>query len=136
MIRYGKSTQNAIAAMSRLSEAYKGGVRLSSRDIAKARDLSQTLIAKILTQLSQAGMVSGATGPGGGYSLAKPPSEISLYDIAAIFERVEDKITCPFGPCWCGTRKPCPLHTKLIKLDAEFENFLKTATLDIFSPAS
>ncbi len=132
MIRYGKSTQNAIAAMSRLAEAYNDGARLSSRDIAKARELSQALIAKLLTQLSQAGMVSGATGPGGGYSLAKPPAEISLYDIAAVFERVGDKLICPFGPCWCGTDQPCPLHNKLIKLDAEFEKFLKNATLDMF----
>jgi Rrf2 family transcriptional regulator, iron-sulfur cluster assembly transcription factor len=135
MIRYGKSTQNAIAAMSRLSEAYHGGLRLSSHDIAESRDLSRTLIAKLLTQLSQARLVSGTTGPGGGYTLARPPTEISLYDIAAVFERVADKLACPFGPNWCGTGKRCPMHDKFTKLDDDFEHFLKTATLDIFNPS-
>ncbi len=133
MIRYGKSTQNAIAAMSRLSEAYEDGGRLSSNDIAQSRDLSRTLIAKLLTQLSQAGLVSGATGPGGGYTLAKSPAEISLYDIAEVFERVGDKLTCPFGPNWCGTGETCPLHDKITQLDMEFENFLKATTFDLFS---
>ena len=136
MIRYGKCTQNAIAAMSRLAEAYRDRLRLSSRDIARDRDLSPTLTAKLLTQLSQAGLVTGATGPGGGYALSSPPAGISLYDIASVFERTDDKIICPFGPNWCGTGENCPLHDKLTQLDDQFEHFLKTATLNMFCTSS
>ena len=133
MIRYGKSTQNAIAAMSHLAEVYRDGLRLSSRDVAKARGLPQTLAAKLLTQLSQAGLVSGAPGPRGGYALTRPPAEICLYDIALVFKRVSDKLTCPFGPNWCGHGNPCPLHDKITQMDLEFENFLRATTFDLFA---
>lgn len=132
MIRYGKSTQNAIAAMSRLAEAYARGLRLSSREVAEARDMPQTLAAKLLTQLSQVGLVSGAPGPGGGYALAKPPQQVSLYDVAAVFERIDEKTACPFGRNWCGAGEKCPLHDKFAALDLEFESFLRSTTLDVF----
>ncbi len=132
MIRYGKSTQNAIAAMSRLAEVHDGGLRLSSHDIAKTRGIPQTLAAKLLTQLSQAGLVSGAPGPRGGYALAKEPAEISLLDITVVFERTDDQITCPFGPGWCGNNEPCPIHNRLVELDKQTEQFLGTTTLDSF----
>ncbi len=133
MIKYGKSTQNAIAAMSRLAEVYDEGTRLSSAEIGKARNLPQTLTAKLLTTLSQHGLVSGAPGPGGGYALARPPAEISLYDIAVVFERPDDSLICPFGPGWCGNNDPCPLHERLLELDLLVNDFLQTTQLDIFS---
>jgi Rrf2 family protein len=133
MIRYGKSTQNAIAVMSRLAEVYDdGGTRLSSIDVAEARGLPQTLAAKILTRLSQAGLLSGSPGPGGGYTLTRPPGQICLYDIVSIFEHPSEKPACPFGPNWCGAGENCPLHDQIVALDHEFDKFLKTTTLGVF----
>jgi Rrf2 family protein len=132
MIRYGKSTQNAIAAMSRLAEVYQDDARLSSHDIAKTRGIPQTLAAKLLTQLSQAGLVSGAPGPRGGYSLSRRPAEITLMDIATVFERTDDRVNCPFGPAWCGNNEPCPIHEQLVELDRQTEQFLSNTTLKRF----
>ncbi len=56
MIRYGKTTQTAISAMSRLAEVYESREQLSSHDIARDREIAQTLAAKLLTTLSQAGL--------------------------------------------------------------------------------
>ena len=111
-----RNTQNAVAAISRLAEVYPQGLRLSSREVADARDMPQTLAAKLLTQLSQVGLVSGAPGPGGGYALAKPPQQVCLYDVAAVFERVDEKAACPFGRNWCGTGEKCPLHDQIAAL--------------------
>jgi len=132
MIRYGKSTQNAIAAMSRLAEVYNDGQRLSSHDIAECRGVSQTLVAKLLTQLSQAGLVSGARGPNGGYALSHTPAEITLLQIASVFERTDDRAACPLGQGWCGNHKPCPIHDELADLDKQAERFLETTTLERF----
>jgi Rrf2 family iron-sulfur cluster assembly transcriptional regulator len=134
MLRYGKTTQSAIAAMSRLADLYDGGKTLvSSADIARARKLSRPLVAKLLTNLSQAGLVSGSPGPGGGYTLARPPSQISLYDVAVLFERADDERTCPFGPGWCGYGDPCPLHAPLVRLHEELLRFLRSTHLDVFT---
>ncbi len=136
MVSYNKTTQYAIAAASRLAEVYDEQLRLSSIDIAKSRELPQPVVAKVLTILSQAGLVSGSPGPGGGYSLAKPPSGIRLIDIADCFERNEKELTCPFGPNYCGTGNPCPLHHQLIALMNQYQQFLEQNTLAVFTKDS
>ncbi len=134
MLKYGKTAQNAIMAISYLAEVYDGGsTRLSSRDIATNRHLPQPIVAKLLVTLSQAGLVDGAPGPRGGYWLAKPPVEISLLDIVSTFEKVDDRISCPFGTGACNSTSPCPLHHKLIDLDHQLMEFLADNKLDAFT---
>lgn len=135
MIRYGKTTQTAIASMSRLAEVYHEGRLLSSQDIARDRELSPMLVAKLLTVLSQAGLVTGTRGPGGGYRLAKEPTEISLHDITVVFERSGPNIVCPFGPDWCSRKEPCPLHNDYVRFADQFEQHLKSTRLDVFVSA-
>lgn len=132
VFRQNRSTQHAIAALSRLAELYGDpGRRVSSIEIAATRNLPKPVVAKILTILAQAGLVAGSPGPGGGYRLAKPPGEISLQDVVELFER-EDDSNCPFGPGWCGNREPCPLHDRLIALRELVDNYLKKTHFDIF----
>lgn len=133
MVRFGKVAQTAIAAMSLLAERYDGGeTKLSSGDIAAARHLPQPIVAKVLTTLSSLGLVDGTRGPGGGYWLKKRPEQISLLDIVAEFERTDAGIMCPFGPQWCGTGDPCPMHDSLLKLAGEWQHYLEGTRLDIF----
>ena len=134
MTPYGKTAQNAIAAMSRLAEAYQEGHVLSSIEIARDRNLAQTLVAKLLTMLSQAGLVEGSRGPGGGYRLARAPGKIALLDIVSVFERIEDRTICPFGPGWCGKKDPCPLHEQYVQFNEQFDSFLKQTKLSVFPP--
>lgn len=100
MFIYGKTATNGIAVMS-----YLAGVaphRAGSQEIAKARSISRTLTAKLLTQLSAAGLITGQPGPGGGYTLGKAASEIRLMDIVGLFGPLEGASPCPFGSGWCG----------------------------------
>lgn len=131
--RYGKTLSNAIAIASFLAERWSDGVRVNSAEIASARRISQPLAARLLVQLSQAGIVTGATGPGGGYALAKAPSGIRLSEIAGFFQNtdgVEDR--CAYGPGYCGTGNPCPLHDTLARLNQSFQEFLAETTLEVF----
>ncbi len=131
-----KTTQNAIAVMSRLAELYPENQKASSGDIAKARNLAQPLAAKILTALARAGLITGAPGPGGGYLLAKPPREISLFDVVSLFER-EAHTGCPFGPGWCsengGDGEPCPLHHSLVAMKQIETDYLKSTDFEVFA---
>ncbi|MHC4909480.1 MAG: RrF2 family transcriptional regulator [Planctomycetota bacterium] len=129
---YGKQTETAIAAMSRLAEVYDGGkTRLSATDVAEQRGMQRPFVGKILTILSQADLVSGSPGPGGGYTLARPPAQITVRDVYRLFEREENSVTCPFGGGICGVGGGCPMHDRLVGmkdalddiLDAPFELF-------------
>ena len=134
MTHYGKVAQAAVSAASLLAEHYKeeGGSRLNSREIAENRKLSQAIVAKVLTTLSQTGLVNGAPGPGGGYWLARPPKEITLNDIITPFERLDTTLMCPFGEDWCGTGPHCPLHQQFVQFRQQMSDFLQQTTLAQF----
>ncbi len=134
MTPYGKTAQHAIAAMSRLAQVYDPAkqVKLSSADVAESRDLPQPVVAKVLTTLSLAGLVGSTPGPGGGYWLAKPPDQITLYDVAALFDRLEESLGCPFGPNWCGNGPRCPIHNSLEALREQTAALLKRTTFAVF----
>ncbi|NJL18928.1 MAG: hypothetical protein HC901_01050 [Bdellovibrionaceae bacterium] len=100
MFIYGKTAANAIAIMSYL--AADPGRRAGSLEIAKSRRISRPLTAKLLTQLASAGLVSGQPGPGGGYTIARKPSTISLFDIVSLFEQT-------------GAPRHLPLRTSLVR---------------------
>lgn len=127
-----KTTQNAIAAMSRLAELYEQPDQLcSSRDIAESRNLPVPIVAKILTELSRGGLITGSPGPGGGYRLARPPGDISLRDVVDLFER-EPETACPYGPGWCGTGEPCPLHNSMMAMQHIIDEYLAHTTFASF----
>lgn len=96
--------------MSYLAEIATENRLAGSSEIAEKRKISRVLIAKILTKLSAAGLVTGKPGPTGGYRLSRPPAEISLLDVVQIFDDLDERVMCPFGPHWCGNGPKCPLH--------------------------
>ncbi|MFO0851236.1 MAG: Rrf2 family transcriptional regulator [Gemmataceae bacterium] len=134
MTPYGKTAQTAIAAVSRLAEVYDPAkrVRLNSADIAERRHLPQPVVAKVLTTLSQSGIVNGSPGPGGGYWLARPPEQVTLFDVVTLFERLDENVCCPFGPDYCGTTPQCPMHFDMLRLREQLVSFLKTSTFARF----
>lgn len=116
MFTYSKLAQAGIAAVSYLAEIHADRRLAGSGEIAAARELSRVLVAKILTLLSSAGLVSGKSGPAGDYQLARAPAEISLFDVVRVFEDVEAQVMCPFGPHWCGVGPRCPVHDTFTEL--------------------
>jgi Rrf2 family iron-sulfur cluster assembly transcriptional regulator len=133
---YGKTTETAIAAMSRLAEVYdQGATLLSAADIADHRQLQRPFVRKVLTTLAQAGLVNGTRGPGGGFTLAMPPRQICIHDVIRLFDRVTDSTTCPFGRGICGEGDPCPLHQKLGEVHGDFSRLLHETTFEEFREA-
>jgi Rrf2 family iron-sulfur cluster assembly transcriptional regulator len=113
---YSKLAQAGIAAVSYLAAVDSESRLAGSAEIAEAREISRALIAKILTILSRAELVAGTPGPSGGYRLARPAAEISLLDVVRVFENLNDRVMCPFGPNWCGHGPHCPLHNTLLEM--------------------
>ena len=130
---YGRQMECAIAAMSRLAEVYNDERnRISASEIADVRGLSRPFVAKILSTLSQAGLVNGSRGPGGGFALARSPSQIRLLDVYQLFERDERSATCPFGGGVCGEGESCALHEKLVAVRDAMDELLQNTTFEDF----
>jgi Rrf2 family transcriptional regulator, iron-sulfur cluster assembly transcription factor len=130
---YSKMSRNAIAAMSYLAGQYADKTALaSSAQIANARRLPQTLVAKILTILSQAGYVTGSPGPKGGYRLARSPETICFYDVVSHFDPISDSFPCPYGVDYCPNENPCPVHDNMAIMRESVERFMKDTNFGLF----
>lgn len=130
MVIFGKTSAHALSVLSCLAE--NGGRAMGSAEIASDRGLSRALTCKVLTQLSGAGLVNGKPGPGGGYKLSKPASNISLMDVAVLFESQGSMSRCPMGGPWCAGSSPCPLHAALDDVVQRINEFMRLTTLAVF----
>ncbi|NNE87758.1 MAG: Rrf2 family transcriptional regulator [Silicimonas sp.] len=57
------------------------GTLLSLAEISKRQDISLPYLEQLFVKLRRAGLVDSVRGPGGGYRLARAPSEIRVSDI-------------------------------------------------------
>lgn len=92
--------------------------RAATSQIAKEQRIPPSFLAKIISQLSIAGLLQTSRGARGGVTLAKSPEEITLLDVVeaidgpiALNECVHDDGACNFGddcplrPIWCDAQE-------------------------------
>ena len=62
----------------------------SLADISKRQDISLPYLEQLFVKLRRAGLVESARGPGGGYKLARSPSEIR---VSEVLEAVDETVS-------------------------------------------
>ena len=67
-----------------------GGVLVTLGDISKRQDVSLPYLEQLFVKLRRAGLVESVRGPGGGYRLARPASEIRVVDILGAVDETVD----------------------------------------------
>ena len=66
------------------------GVLVTLGDISKRQDVSLPYLEQLFVKLRRAGLVESVRGPGGGYRLARPASEIRVVDILGAVDETVD----------------------------------------------
>ena len=92
--------------------------RAATGQIAQAKSIPPSFLAKIVSQLSVAGLLQTSRGARGGVSLAKPPEAISLLDVVeaidgpillndcvGVLSSCKYDDNCPLKPVWCDAQK-------------------------------
>jgi Rrf2 family protein len=79
-MRISAKADYAVRAVIELA-AVPDGVCLNAREIARAQDIPQNFLENILAELRRAGIVHTQRGPGGGSTLARPASAITVAQI-------------------------------------------------------
>ncbi len=70
----------AMVALADLATAPPGEL-VSLAELSKRQDISLPYLEQLFVKLRRAGIVNSVRGPGGGYALARPPSEIRVAEI-------------------------------------------------------
>jgi len=112
------------------------GRGLKAEALARYHDVPTAYMAKQLQALSKAGIAQSSRGAHGGYRLAKPATDITLWDITAAIEGHTPAFRCTEirqnGPC--GLKKqdcksPCQIASAFAVAERAFRDSLKTVTL-------
>ncbi|NLN61612.1 MAG: Rrf2 family transcriptional regulator [Myxococcales bacterium] len=121
--RYG------LRLMLELARHYGQGPVLVDR-IAQNQALSPHYVHVLVTPLKTAGLVRSLRGPNGGYELAKPPAEITAFDIIQALEGDISLVQCTDDHALCQRAGHCVSQSLWAKIDAAVEEILQTRTLD------
>lgn len=85
--------------------------------------------AKILNQLTRAGLLESTRGRTGGFRLSRPAARIRLSEVIAPFEPITGSSTCLLGQARCSDARPCAAHQKWRDLAAARDAFLRGTTV-------
>jgi Rrf2 family protein len=108
----------AVRTVMYLAELQNGG-RAPTITIAKNQRIPSSFLAKIVSQLSIAGIVHTSRGARGGVSLARQPDDISLLEVV---EAIDGPITlneCVSDPTACVFGDNCAVHDVWCKAQSE-----------------
>ena len=72
----------------------EAGERLSAAELSAETGVPLPTAQKLMGKLAQAGLLSSARGAGGGFTLARPGSDISLADIVEAVEGPIEMTSC------------------------------------------
>lgn len=108
-VTLGSRGDYSVRAVLFLARAHGDG-RRKSREIAADMQIPEKFLPQVLGTLVKAGLVESVAGPDGGYSLTRPPAEISLLEVVEAAEGPvrNDKCLLRGGPCrW---EEACSIH--------------------------
>ena len=106
--------------------------RAATSQIAEDQQIPPSFLAKIVSQLSVAGLLQTSRGARGGVSLARPPEEISLLEVVEAIDGpiLLNECVSPNGVCTFGNA--CPMRPVWCDAQSELVERLNKTTFDTF----
>jgi Rrf2 family nitric oxide-sensitive transcriptional repressor len=127
-LRFARRTDYALRAA--LELATRAGALRTREQLATAIGAPSGVVAQALADLVRGGIASAVPGRGGGYTLAREPAEITVYDVVAALEPVEPELPrCVLHGGACLSVGPCPFHATVAEARTAFADALRATTL-------
>lgn len=119
----------AVTALLDLSLNESGNKFISISQIALRQDMSISYLEQLFRNLRKAGIVQAARGPGGGYRLSRPSTEINVSEVVASVEDKMDATQCG-GASDCHSGNTCLAHDLWTELNDQVDSFLLNKSLE------
>jgi Rrf2 family protein len=112
------------------------GASLPTARLAEYHGVPAAYLAKHLQAMSRAGLLESVQGPGGGYRLARPATDISVLEVVEAIDGHESAFRCSEirrrGPAARPAREyrvPCAIHAVMNDADEAWRNELRGVSL-------
>ena len=121
----------AVMAMADLA-AHANGAPTTLSDVAERQGISLAYLEQLFSKLRRVELVSSVRGPGGGYQLARPASQMRIADIIqAVDEGILTTRCDPASAKSCtGTSGRCLTHDLWDELGRQILIFLNSVSLE------
>ena len=132
---FSQTTEYALRVMVYLASL--AGQSATISQVSSATRTPAAYLAKVLRNLARAGLIRSQRGLHGGSSIARPPEEVTLYDVVQAVDPIVRIATCPLGLKNHGVNL-CPLHRRLDEALGLVEKSFRQTTLAevVAEPAS
>ena len=121
-VRYG------MRAVLRIADAY-GTAPVSINSISESEEISGKYLEQVVSPLRRAGLVISHKGVKGGYSLSRPPADISLHDVINALDSHPELVECVRRPEICDRAPDCVAHQIWCMLDSRLREFWRGISL-------
>lgn len=105
-----------------------GKEHVSIKSIAERKNVSEYYLEQLFAQLRKAGIIKSIRGAYGGYSLTRPPSEITVYDIIEVLEGTIEISDC-IEETTCTNMDCCATRLLWVRIKDSIDSVLKSTTL-------
>ena len=99
-------------------------------EIAKNQNLSEKYLSQIVIPLRNAGLINSVRGNAGGYSLTRPPAEITVRSVFEALEGGTDLVDCTLTPEACPRKEDCSTEWVWSGLSEAITVYLDSLTLE------
>ncbi|MEZ5063794.1 MAG: Rrf2 family transcriptional regulator [bacterium] len=123
-----RSATHALRALAVLA-ALPPGTSLDTGQLAARVDAPPNYLGKLLQILRRTGILASRKGLGGGFSLARPAAELTLYEIVEPLEGLDRWNGCFLGQEICSAETACPVHDDWGRIRDRYLGFLRETRL-------
>lgn len=124
---FSQTVEYALRAVVALASG--GGQPIVTSQLAKATEVPEGYLYKVLQQLGRKNLVQSQRGSKGGYTLTKPPEEITLLSVINAVDPVKRIQRCPMDQV-AEVDVLCPLHKRIDDAMAHVEEAFRNTTVD------
>jgi len=129
MMELTRKGEYAIRGIIYLAQQPPGKMSLIS-EIAEAVDAPQTFLAKIFQNFAKQGIVNSYRGTGGGFTLGRLPSDITLREVVEAVEGPIIPNRCLTGKGGCDKDNECLVHPVWRKVQSQIVQILEGVTIE------
>lgn len=134
-LRFSRTADYGLRAALEIARAPEDTL-VTRHAVAQATSAPASVLAQALALLVRAGLLIARAGPRGGYRLARPADELSIYEIVIAIDSDEHDERCVLREAACSWEGACPFHGFLVNAQEQFLDTLRATTLaDILAGA-
>ncbi len=121
-VRYG------LRAILQIADNY-GGAPVPVSAIAQSQEISGKYLEQVIGGLRRAELVESRKGVRGGYTLSRPPEEVTLWDIICALDPHTSLVECVLEPEVCDRADDCLTRSIWTLLSRRMQEFWSSFTL-------